>query len=274
MNKLKKLVKTPILLSLLLGVFMYILYTYTTDYTDRKNKQIFINKAQVDLLEETFRKTWNRNPTEYELKAQVENLILDEVFFKEAVAMGLDKTDPAVKRRLRQIMELMLDDFATIYPTENQLRKYLSEDPEKFREDPRISFRHLYFPLEEKEEAINLLPKIQKSNTVHKNYNGGLLLIPSEFEDETKREIERLLGKIFTQKLFELELGKWQGPVQSAYGWHLVKVSQRIDGIVPDLNTIWDIVEREWLVERKKKIKEEQYKFLKAQYEVTIENYK
>lgn len=274
MKTIKKIIKEPLVLSILAGIFIYIAYTHATGYIDSKNKQIHVSKARIELLKESFRKTWNRDPTGKELKASVENFVMDEIFFKEAVEMGLDKTDPAVKRRLRQIMELMLDDFATIYPTEVQLRKYLSDHPEKFRRDSRISFQHVYFPMEDKEKAVSFLIRLQKSLSIDERSAANLLMIPNEFDDESEREIERLFGKYFTGNVFELETGNWHGPVESAYGWHLVNVSNRIKGEVPDLNEIWDVVEREWSVERKKKIKEEQHKVMREQYNVTIEDLK
>jgi hypothetical protein len=169
-------------------------------------------------------------------------------------------------------MEMMLDDYATIYPSENQLRKYLSEHLDIFRLDPMISFRHLYYPFEDKEEAIIQLFRLQKGMSIDKDYAGGLLLVASEFENESQREIKKLFGNSFTLKVFELEVGNWQGPIESAYGWHLVKVSQLTEGKIPDLNEIWDEVEREWSFERKKQMKEEQYKIMREQYEVIIES--
>jgi PPIC-type PPIASE domain len=271
MKAIKKVFKEPVFLFFLIGALLFIVYTRATDYMGQKNRQIFISQTQIALLEETFRKTWNRSPSENELSAQIENLVKDEIFSKAAVDMGLDKTDPAIKRRLRQIMEMMMDDYATIYPAENQLRTYLSENPEKFRRDSRISFRHMHFSVEDKEQAIHSLDRLNGGNPLDENYTVGLLLIPDQFEDESEREIERLFGNAFTRDLFALEPGEWTGPVESSYGWHLVQVSQRTEGEVPDLNEIWDMVEREWSVERKKEKKEEQYKAMRDQYKVTIE---
>ena len=135
MKTIKKVLKEPVFLFFLIGALLFIISTRATDYMDQKNRQIFISQTQIALLEETFRKTWNRSPSENELSAQIENLVKDEIFSKTAVDMGLDKTDSAIKRRLRQIMEMMMDNYATIYPAENQLRTYLSENPEKFRRD-------------------------------------------------------------------------------------------------------------------------------------------
>jgi len=271
MKKIRNLIKEPFVLFLLMGALIFIAYTRTTGYIDHKNRQVHVSQTQIALLEETFRKTWTRSPSEIELRAQIDNFIMDEIFFKEALAMGLDKTDPAIKRRLRQIMEMMMVDYATIYPAENQLRTYLSENPEKFRRDSRISFRHMYFPVEDKEQAIHSLDRLNGGNPLDENYTVGLLIIPDQFEDESEREIERLFGNAFTRDLFALEPGEWTGPVESSYGWHLVQVSQRTEGEVPGLNEIWDVVEREWSVERKKEIKEEQYKAMRDQYKVTIE---
>ncbi len=159
MKKIKNLIKEPLLLFFLLGTISFILYTQATTYIEKKNKQITISESQIELLKESFKKTRFRNPTQNELDAQLDNYVMDEIFYREAVAMGLDKTDPAVKRRLRQVLELMMDDYTTIYPTENQLRKCLSENPDKFRKEPSISFRHLYFPFANKEEAIDLLQR-------------------------------------------------------------------------------------------------------------------
>jgi hypothetical protein len=271
MNKIKGLIREPLLLFFLFGIFAFILYTKASDYIEKKNKQIVISKVQVELLEESYKKIWNRTPTEKELNALIENAVMDEIFFRQAVAMGLDKSDPAIKRRLRQQMEMMLDDYTTIYPTASQLSKYLSENPDKFRKEPRISFRHFYFPFEKKEEAIDLLQRLQKGNTVGNKAKGYPILMDPEFENERKRVIENQFGNSFTSDIFEIESEIWHGPIESAYGWHLARVSNKIKGELPDLNEIWDIVEREWSVDRKKEMKEEQYEIMKAQYEVAVE---
>jgi len=271
MSKLKNIIKEPLLLFFLSGIISFILYTTVTNSIERNNKKIAISKTQVTLLEESFKKTWNRTPTQNELNAQIENMIMDEIFYKQAVAMGLDKTDLAVKKRLRQLMEMMLEDYTTINPTEIQLRKYLSENPDKFRKEPRISFRHLYFPFEKKEEAIALLKTLQNSNPLEENSHGYPVMIPSVFKNESKIVIINLFGNGFAKNITELETDIWHGPFESAYGWHLVKINEQIKGELPDLNEIWDKVEQVWSFERKREMREEIYEIMKKEYEITIE---
>ena len=271
MKLLRKLIREPFLLFFIIGALLYVLYVWASDFIEQKSSQIHVSQTQIAILEESFMKAWNRPPSGTEFKALIDNYVMEEIFFKEAVAMGLDKTDPAVKLRLRQILEMMMEDYATIYATESQLRTYLSENTEKFRQDSRISFRHVYFPPEEKEKAIQFLKELRQGITTDREYTRRLISIPVRFDNEAEWEIKRLFGDQFTQELFGLETGDWQGPVASSYGWHLVKVSERIEGMVPDLNEIWDVVEREWSVEKKKEIKGEQYKLMRDQYKITVE---
>ena len=271
MNRLLNLIREPLVLYFLLGVLLFFLYERTSTYIERNNKRIYVSQSQVAMLVETYAKTWNRPPDNDELDALINDFIMDEIFYKEAVDMGLDKTDLTVKRRLRQMMEMMMDDFATIYPSEDQLRNYLAEHPEKFRQNDRISFRQLYFSMEKKEEAVQLLSRLHVSERAADDYAGGLLLLSEYYEKEFKFEVDKAFGTYFTTKLFELETGSWTGPLESPFGWHLVYIFEKLEGEVPDLEDIWDQVEREWTVERKKEIKEEQYRIMREQYKIFVE---
>ena len=169
------------------------------------------------------------------------------------------------------MMELMMDDYATIYPSEDQLRSYLAANPEKFRRDDRITFRQLHFEVEDKDQANQFLSKLKTSESAYQSYTGGLLLLPENHVKEMKREIDRSFGSYFATEVFKMETGRWQGPLESPFGWHLIYVSEIILGELPELDEIWDLVEREWSVERKNEIKEEQYRIMREQYKITVE---
>ncbi len=269
-NRFLSVLREPIVLFFLLGFLLFILYSLSNEYYNQHNRKIIVTRGQIELLKETFSQTWNRQPTEQELNAQIENFIKDEVFYKEAVAIGLDKSDVAVKRRLRQLMELIMDDMASAYPSEDQLKKYLSENPDKFKADPMISFRHIYFSTDNREKAVEVLGKLKEMLPVDANNFEGLTLIPNEFSGESYRAVERLFGKSFTDEVFTLETGSWQGPVESAYGYHLVYISKKVEGYVPELVEIWDEVEREWALERKTEFKEKQYQLIKEKYYIVF----
>jgi hypothetical protein len=266
-----KLPREPLFIFVVVGIVLYVFFFRSIQNQKHNERQIVVSAGQIELLETSFQKTWNRPPTESELQAQINNFIMDEVFFKEAVAMGLDKKDPAVKRRMRQIIEMMLDDFATLYPTESQLQQYLAENPDNFYLPAEITFEHLYFKQENKGEADRAVKALRSAGDIRNYSENELLLIPSAFERVSAWEVERLFGKPFTIELFNLKPGDWQGPVESAYGWHLVKIGEMVEGSLPDLAAVRDLVEREWMVEQRKQVKEKQYEKMRARYDIVID---
>ena len=270
-EKITRIVREPIFLFFILGSLLFLFYSAASSYYNKKNNEIVISAMQVALLKDSFEKTWKRAVNETELQALIENHIKDEVFYREAVSMGLDKSDLAIKRRLRQVMELVLDDYSSVYPSENQLRKYLSEHPGKFRQDSRISFRHQYFSMDQKQVAENQLSRLKKGFSSDENYTNKLSLMPEIFENEPHAEVMKLFGDNFSSQVFKLEKGAWQGPLASAYGWHLVKVSDQSPGVVPPLNDIWDEVEREWTLDKKRELKEKQFQKMRGRYNITVE---
>lgn len=271
MKRILKIFREPVVLFFLLGIIFFILYQIATGYVERNKRQIHVSQAQIALLEESYTKTWNRPPGEAEIEALVNDYIMDEIFYKEAVALGLDKTDPTIKQRLRQVMEMMMEDYTTIYPSEDQLRSYLESNPDKFRRDDRITFRQLYFAPEDKQQANAFLSQLEDNERAFESYTGRLLLLPEINENQLKGEVDKLFGSFFTSAIFNMETGNWMGPLESPYGWHLIFIYEKVPGVLPDLEDIWDLVEREWSAERKTEIKEEQYRIMREQYSISVE---
>ena len=89
---------------------------------------------------------------------------------------------------------------------------------------------------------------------------------------QSSTEVARRFGREFAGELLDLDDEIWHGPIASPYGWHLVFIQERIPGELPALDQVWDQVEREWTVERKQEIKEEQYRLMRAQYHISIED--
>ena len=271
MKAMKKLLNYPLLIFMLLGGLLFWVYDGISGYFAEKKREILVSEAQVALLTETFTKRWFRPPNESELDAQINNFIMDEVLYREAVSMGLDKKDQAVKRRMRQMMDMMLDDFSAVYPSEAQLRKFMEDHPEKFRRESTISLKQLYFEFKDEESALALLSKYQAGGQPKATDGSRLSLLPQVIEGETESGIERLFGKNFKAAVFDIDIGVWQGPIASGYGLHLVKVNERQEGQFPQLSEVWDIVEREWSAAQRIEMKEKLYDELKSRYQITVE---
>ena len=88
-------------------------YGLTRDVASEAPNRIVVTKGQQEQLVANFNRTWLRPPTKDELAGLIDNSVREEVFYREAMAMGLDQDDPMVRRRMRMKLEFILEDLST-----------------------------------------------------------------------------------------------------------------------------------------------------------------
>jgi len=271
---LRKLWREPLLHFLLIGIALFAVYEQIREPGSEAPNRIVMTNGQVEQLAANFKRTWMRPATETELAGLIESYVRDEVFYREALAMGLDQSDPVVRQRMRSKLEFILEDLSSTEVADEVLLAYLQEHPDKFRSPVQISFQQVYLSTDGRTdlaaEADTVLAKLSEGAAPESL--GDPTLVPHAFTLATQSEIERSLGERFGGEVVELASSDdWVGPMFSAYGGHLVRVSERVDGRDPDLAEIRSLVEREYLAERRVEIKDLAYAKLREGYDVTIE---
>ena len=274
MTFIRKLWREPLVHFLLIGAALFVFYDQTREQGSEAPNRIVMSSGEVEQLAANFKRTWMRPPTETELSALIENYVREEVFYREALAMGLDQSDPVVRQRMRSKLEFILEDLSSAEVADEVLLAYLKEHPDKFRTQPQVSFQQVYLSPDARTdlaaEAEVLLDRLNGGAAPESL--GDPTLVPYAFTLASQAEIERTLGERFGRGVVELVPGDdWVGPVFSAYGGHLVKVSERVDARLPGMSEIRELVEREYLVERRNEIKDLAYAKLREGYDVTIE---
>ncbi len=271
-----KWLREPLLHFLALGAGLFLLYNAVNGPAEEADL-IEITTGLVEQLVQGFQKTWQRPPTAAELDGLIDDRIREEIFYREALAMGLDRDDTIVRRRLRQKMEFISEDIAALVePTESDLAVYLEEHADAFRRPSRVSFRHVYLNRDRRGEsaladAERLLAELEEAADVDVSTLGDPLLLPSDYESLPEDEVAKLFGRDFATRLAEVPSGRWVGPVESGYGLHLVHVSERWESELPELDEIRDVVAREWAVVRRAETAEAFYESLRQRYEVSVE---
>jgi hypothetical protein len=273
MNKLRAVLREPLLHFLIAGAGVFLLYGVLSGPRDGSDKEINVSVGQVEHLVSIFLKTRQRLPTPEELTGLVEGYIVEELLYREAVAIGLDRDDTIVRRRMRQKMDFLLDDLATIEPTVEELQQYLSEQPERFRRDARFSFDHFYIADGDATMAMPVLEQLRAGKLSKEILSVRSGLLPDRIDDSSETQISALLGSTFTQQLMQLEPGDWAGPIESPYGVHLVRIDRIVESVVPPLAVIRKDVRREWLVDRRKTSRDVMIEELRSSYLITIEDY-
>ena len=275
---MKRLLKEPLLHFLLLGAAIFVAYSFVSKRSSDEPGRIVVTQGQVASMVVGFSRTWQRPPTPEELEGLIRDRVQEEVYSREAMALGLDKDDTIIRRRLRQKMEFLTDDVAALAePTNDELSAYLKAHAETFRVQRQFTFSQVYLNPERHGENLardtgQLLAQLQQAgDKADVSALGDSFLLEHRLEAAPATEIAKQFGEKFAAKLGELATGQWQGPVESGYGVHLVWVSERTEGRVPALAEVRDAVRREWANARRLEANEKFYQDLLKRYVVTIE---
>lgn len=278
MNQISKLLREPLLHFFVLGAGIFLLFGFVGEYDQDQPDKIVVNGSQIERLVEGWKKTRMRPPTMAELEGLIEDHIREEIYYRQALAMGLDRDDMIVRRRLRQKMEFLSQDLAAqVDPTEADLQAYLEENGDSFRLEPRISFQHIYLNLDQRgdeahTDAVHLLARLRGADgTIETATLGDPLPLPNHYESLPEREVTNLFGRDFAAQLLKLEQSAWQGPILSGYGLHLVFIRERTESKTPELAEVRDAVSRDWREARRRAINEELYQRLREGYTVVVE---
>ena len=268
--------KEPLLHFLIIGAVIFVVFSIVNkDEIDVSGNKIVVTAAEIERLSTNWSKKWNRPPTDTELKGLVDSYIKEEVYYREALALGLDQNDTILRRRLMQKMEFLSNDLAELnQPDEADLNKYFLDNQEKYELPAQVSFTHIYFSLDKRgakafEDAKNVLSQLDALSAPEL---GDSFMMQYDFVQETPFEIERLFGKGFAKELFTLETNTWLGPIESGYGLHLVRISEKIDSRMPELASVIDKVRTDLMFKRRQKMNKEIYERFKERYEIVIED--
>jgi len=276
----KRWLREPLLHFLLLGAVLFAIYGYLHRGRGgvESSRQIALTLDDLRTMEAYFESQWHRQPTPQEFQAMVEDKIREEVLYREGLAMGLDKDDTIVKRRMAQKMQFLAEDVASAHePSTAELKAWFDKNSQKFALPSRYSFRHLYFSPDKRgknaqEDAGQTLAKI--AGQAEDSKLAAALADPFMFQDyygdRTPEAIAKEFGPQFAVALEKLKPGSWQGPVESGYGWHLAFIDTVIPGRVPAFEEIEPDVKTAWLGEQKAQAWQKSYGEMRAKYVVLL----
>jgi len=262
-------------LGLALGIFL--LYGAVNRSIESQADEIIVTSAKIEQLAGLFAKTWQRPPSERELKGLIDDYVKEEIYNREALLLGLDRDDTMIRRRLRQKMEFLVDaEVDAMAPTDAQLEVYLKSNADQFRIAPMMAFEQIYLsPIKRGDrisaDAQEILDDVRGNAQSDPKKLGDQTLLPPTLPLVAKATINQTFGGTFADELEKLPENQWSGPVPSSYGLHLVRVSERKEGRNPALSEVRDAVAREWSNTRRKALEAERIEALLKRYNVTIE---
>jgi hypothetical protein len=260
-----RLLREPLVHFLAIGVAVFALFGLSDNRSvTPADKLIVITPQQVERLAEHFEAVWRRAPTEAERAALVEDLLREEVYYREALALGLDRGDTVIRRRLRQKMEFLSEGAAErLVAEEAELRAWFEANRERFMVPARVTFRQAFFgdaAAAEAALAAGSNPDISSQAS----------LLPPLMEKAGETAVDGTFGTGFFEHISALPEGGWHGPVKSAYGAHLIWLVATDAATSPELAAIRALVEQEWRREKVDELREAQYRAFRERYEVVL----
>ena len=274
---MKKLLTEPLLHFIALGALIFAAYTWLSPGEEDRGS-IVVSLGQQEHLVTAFSRTWQRAPTASEFANLVEDWIKEEIATREGQRMGLDADDTIIRRRLRQKLELLAEDVvAMARPDDAQLQAFLEENQTDYRQEPTWTLHQVYFSLDRRgdqavqdaEEALVLLDT--GGDLVNPDNIGDPLPLPVRMSNEREQAIANQFGQVFVEELQGVETGRWQGPIRSGFGLHLVRVDEYTPGRALTLEEARDAVQRDWFNQQRLATIDTLYERLRETYDIEVE---
>lgn len=264
---MKRWLTEPLLHFLLLGGLLFVAYAWVDRGNSDTSRVVRIGAAEVEWLKQTWSRQWQRPPDEAELRGLVTDYLKETLLAHEAQQLGLDDNDTVVRRRLAQKMKFLVEDTARLVePEETLLRQYYDDHRARYQKPALISFTQFYFKSEPSaREALQILAQDPKAEL------GDLILLEPELQQADGQTVAKLFGEKFATRVFALEANHWQGPITSAYGFHLVKINARQAAQLRTFDEVRSQVLEDWYRTEQDRANEQFFAALLKKYDVVIE---
>jgi len=274
-----KFLHEPLFHFLLIGLGLFFLFSQLNpDEESNDEKNILITQAKVDAMTASYLKQRTRTPMDNELQSLIESEIREEVLYREAIALGLDKDDGVIRRRLAQKMKYLFEDLTVIdEPNEEDLERFFKEHTSKFTLPGTRSFYQVYLdPKKHKDNLDEELKKVMEHLNIISLENafslGDRSLLAYRFSKRRESDVKNRFGESFAQSLFKAPTDSWQGPFESAYGLHFVYIDSKKEDVLPELTQVKEDVLEEYKREKTFEANDIFYNSIKDRYQIKVDD--
>jgi len=271
---IRKLLGEPMLHFLLIGIALFGAYRWVSP-RDSGGQRIVITHGVVDDLVTQHVAARGREPSTTELNHLIESYVRDEILYREGVKLGLERDDLVVKRRVRQKIEMIAEeDASTRAPTNADLSTFLAANQARFVQPAIFTFDQVFIGASRSGPGV--LPVVAVTHEALPQAGdpeelGKPTLLPHRMTRTPADLVARDFGASFAAALETVPIGEWVGPIDSSFGAHYVRVSNRAPAAAPPLAAVRDQVVREWENDRRQRARRDAYTKMRGAYEVSVE---
>ena len=254
-----KLLRDPLVHFLALGAALFFLYELLSSDEPGYDSKV-INVDRDALLTFVQYRTREFDPqtaaarldkmSEQELERLISEYVREQALYREAKALGLDKNDYVIKRRMIRSIEFITDGFvaAAVEVTDEDIAEHYAANREDYYVSPFVTFTHVFIDGERRgrEEAYAIASaKLEQLNReqvpfIEAPAHGDRFPYLVNYVERDPEFVASHFGQVMAREVFQLEPSddSWHGPFESEFGLHLIMLSKKEDGRYPELAEI------------------------------------
>ena len=277
---MRKIFNNSLFLFIVIGAFIYTSFYLFGERETSDSELITITQGEVDAMVTRWQKTRMRNPTEIELSSMIRAHVREEVLYRKALEMNLDKGDVIIRRRLAQKLDYLTQDIAASInkPSEADLKGFYQSNPLQYSSKITVSFKHIFIDPDKRNNggvmssASSLLKKLEAMNgAIETDSLGDRFPLKDYYNDQTRINVQRNFGQEFSRQLFLTPVKKWTGPILSGYGTHLIYIySIKAPELIP-FEEVKGVLEEDWITLKKEEAELKYFNSLLSQYKIIVE---
>ena len=247
-----RIAREPLTHFLLIGL---VIFVAATAVKASQRPVLRIDTDELNQLAAYWEMQTQRPPNKDELQGIIRERVDEEILVREAVRLGMDRNDMIIRRRLAQKMSFASEDTgAQAEPDDASLRAYYDKTKAAYLAPAHVAIRHVYFSadrpgLAAEAAAEQALRELQAGRS---NVEGDPSVLPLSYGDVSLSDLDRDYGVPFAHAVETGPVGAWQGPIQSAYGWHVLQVQVRHPAVVQPFEAVRSEVHDALTAERRK----------------------
>lgn len=249
--------------------FGVILFALDLAAQRQDRRTIHIDLPLVEKLVAQWEGQTKRRPNAQELDSLIEGYIREEILVREAQNMGLDDNDVIIRRRLAQKVEFFLsENDPPALPDEAALRQWFETNRAAYDRPEKLSWRHVFAA--DEAEASALLGAVTTNDKNWRNL-GQPFMLARAYARQARPQMSQAMGTRFAEAVFAKSATTgWFGPVRSAYGWHVVEITENHAAEAAQFEPLADKIAADWQSEQARLARQRAWQDLRAEYAIEL----
>lgn len=260
-----RILREPLLHFLVLGALVYM----ASNRSESTRYQIDVGSAQRARLARTYLEQYGVPPTAPQLERALDEYVRNEILYREGLSMGLERDDEIVRRRVVQKIEFVNEDLdAVVAPDAAGIAQYFAAHRDRYESEPAVSFEQVFYSADRGGEAV-ARKRAEGALARRGGQRGDAFAEGREFRGLTRTAANSLFGDTqLSAALFTSPSGEWGGPLRSAYGWHIVRVTNRRPAHPAELAAVRDRVQADYLADLRDRANAEAFRRISSKYRI------